>query len=98
MMTESAPREFRLDELLGREVHARNGTPVGRLEELRCTGTPYYVTEYVIGLAGLFERLHIVRAILGLKPRGYVATSRQLDLSDPAKPVLKCELSELRRL
>jgi hypothetical protein len=54
--------------------------------------------EYVIGLAGLFERLHIVRAILGLKPKGYVATSRQLDLSDPAKPVLKCELSELRRL
>ena len=45
-------REFRLDEVLGREVHARNGKRIGRLEELRCSGPmPYEVTEYVIGLA-----------------------------------------------
>ena len=37
-MSESAVREFRLDEVLGREVHARNGVQIGRLEELRCTG------------------------------------------------------------
>jgi hypothetical protein len=92
-------RDIRLDELLGREVHARTGAPVGRLEELRCTGAaPYQVTEYVIGLAGLFDRLHIVRAVLGMKPRGFVATTGQLDLTDPAKPTLTCDLTELRRL
>ena len=98
-MTASTPREFRLDELLGREVRTADGAPIGRLEELRCAGeTPYDVTEYVIGLAGLFERLHIVRTILGLKPRGFIATTRQLDLSEPTKPVLTCERSKLRRL
>ena len=98
-MAASVELELRLDELLGRQVRARNGTTVGHLEELRCTGeSPYQVTEYVIGLAGLFDRLHVVRAVLGLKPRGYVATGRQLDFSDPAKPALTCDLSELRRL
>jgi len=92
-------REIRLDELLGREVRARNGMPVGHLEELRCSGAaPYQVTEYVIGLAGLFDRLHIVRAVLGMKPRGFIATTGQVDLTDPAKPTLTCDLTELRRL
>ena len=92
-------REFRLDELLGYQVRARNDTPIGHLEELRCTGeTPYEITEYVIGLAGLMDRLHVVRAVLSLKPRGYIASARQLDLSDPAKPTLTCDLSDLRRL
>ena len=98
-MSESPVREFRLDEVLGRQVRARNGASVGRLEELRCTGNvPYEVTEYVIGLAGLFDRLHLVRAAIGLKPRGYIATARQIDLTDPSKPLLTCDLSELRRL
>jgi hypothetical protein len=98
-MSESPVREFRLDEVLGRQVRARNGASVGRLEELRCTGNvPYEVTEYVIGLAGLFDRLHLVRAVIGLKPRGYIATARQIDLTDPSKPLLTCDLSELRRL
>lgn len=91
--------EIRLDELLGREVRALNGAPIGRLEELRCTGdTMYEVTEYVIGLAGLFDRLHIVRAVLGLRPRGYIATARQLDLSDPSAPRLTCDLADLQRV
>jgi len=92
-------REIRLDELLGRQVRARNGAPVGHLEELRCSGAaPYEVTEYVIGLAGVFDRLHIVRAVLGLKPRGFIAAAGQIDLTDPAKPILTCDLTALRRL
>jgi hypothetical protein len=92
-------REFCLDEVLGRQVHARNGVPIGRVEELRCSGpVPYEVTEYVIGLAGLFDRLHLMRAVIGLKPNGFVATARQLDLTDPAKPLLTCDVSDLRRL
>ena len=98
-MPREAFREFRLDEILGRQVRARNGTAVGHLEELRCTGdVAYEVTEFIIGLAGLFARLHLLRAVLGLKPRGFIATARQLDLSDPSKPVITCDLAELRRL
>jgi hypothetical protein len=98
-MPESDVREFRLDEVLGRQVLARNGVPIGRLEELRCTGPkPYEVTEYVIGLAGLLDRLHLIRAVVGLQANGFIATARQLDLTDPSKPLLTCELSELRRL
>lgn len=92
-------REIRLDDVLGREVRAKDGSAVGHLEEMRCTGnSPYEVTEYVIGLAGLFDRLHIVRAVLGSKPRGYVAKVKQLDLSDPSRPRLTCDVAELRRL
>jgi hypothetical protein len=98
-MTAPVIREFRLDEVLGREVYARNSVRIGHLEELRCSGpVPYEVTEYVIGLAGLLDRLHLVRAVLGLKPKGFIATARQLDLTDPSRPLLTCDLSELRRL
>lgn len=98
-MSREADRELRLDEVLGRQVRARNGGPIGRLEEMRCTGdVPYEITEYIIGLAGLFDRLHLVRAVLGLQPRGYIATARQIDLADPSKPLLTCDLSEIRRL
>jgi len=98
-MSATDVREFRLDEVLGRQVHARNGVNIGRLEELRCSGpVPYEVTEYVIGLAGLFDRLHLIRAVIGLKPNGFIATARQLDLTDPSRPLLTCDLSELRRL
>lgn len=97
-MTRDA-HEFHLDQVLGRQVRARNGKPVGRLEEMRCTGSePFEVTEYIIGLAGVFDRLHIVRGVLGLTPRGYIATARQIDLTDPSRPLLTCDVSDLRRL
>jgi hypothetical protein len=98
-MPETAALEFRLDELLGCEVRARNGSRVGMLQELHCSGdTPYDITEYVIGLAGLLDRLHIIRAVLSLKARGYVANAGQIDLSEPSKPTLTCDLAELRKL
>jgi len=57
-----------LDRLLGREVHTANNRRLGRLEEFRAErrGSDYVVTEYVIGAAGLAERLGLgLRLILG---------------------------------
>ena len=55
----SPSSEFRLDRLLGRQVIAANNRPLGRVEEFRAEkrGTGCVITEYVIGVAGLAERL-----------------------------------------
>jgi hypothetical protein len=94
-------REVRLDRLLGRQVLGGDNRPVGRLEEFRAEkhGTGYVVTEYVIGSAGLFERLGVgVRRVLGKKTRSHVARWDQLDISDVERPRLTCMLSDLRPL
>jgi hypothetical protein len=92
---------LRLDRLLGREVYTANNRRLGRLEEFRAEkrGTEWVVTEYVIGSAGLVERLGLgARLILGLKPEGgYLARWDQLDLGDPRRPRLTCAVGELRR-
>jgi len=93
---------LRLDRLLGRRVLTKNHRPLGRLEEFRAErrGGGWVVREYVIGPAGLLERLGIaVRSILGTAhPRGFVAAWDQLDLTDPDCPRLACSIDELRRL
>jgi len=94
-------RELRLDRLLGRRVLAANNRSVGRLEEFRTEqhGTGFVVTEYVIGAAGLLERLGLgVKLLFGRKRTGYVARWDQLDISDPGRPRLTCRAEELRRL
>jgi hypothetical protein len=92
---------LRLDRLLGREVHAAGKRRVGRLEEFRAVrrGNSWVVTDYVIGAAGLTERLGLgARQILGMKhPGGYVVRWDQLDLSNPDHLRLTCALEELRR-
>jgi hypothetical protein len=100
-MSDTENREIHLDRLLGRVVLARNNQPVGRLEDCRAEkrGSECVITEYVIGTAGLFERLGVgVRLILGLRLRGYVARWDQLDISDPERPRLVCGVEELRPL
>src|SRR3977135_3707846 len=91
----------RLDRLLGREVHTGNNRRLGRLEEFRAErrGTEWIVTEYVIGAAGLAERLGLgVRLILGLnRASGYVARWDQLDLSHPDRLRISCPVEDLRR-
>jgi hypothetical protein len=92
--------ELRLDRLLGRQVLARNNQPAGRLEEVRAGahGTGWTVIEYVIGAAGLLERLGIgVGLLFGRTPKSYVARWDQLDVSDPEKPRLTCPIAELRK-
>jgi len=94
-------REVRLDRLLGRQVLARNNQPVGRLEEFRAEkrGAACLITEYVIGVTGLAERLGVrVKLLFGQHGGGYVARWDQLDLSDPDRPRLTCSVEELRKL
>ena len=91
----------RLDRLVGRKVYTANNRRLGRLEEFRAErrGNAWIISEYVIGSAGLFERLGLgVRLILGLKPAGgYVARWDQLDLSNPDRPKLTCPVEDLQR-
>ena len=94
-------RELRLDRLLGRQVLTVNGRPMGRLEEFRVDkhGHELTITEYVIGAAGLFERLGVgVKLLLGRHVGGYVARWDQLDITDPDRPRLTCAVEDLRRL
>lgn len=94
--------ERRLDRLLGRRVIGRNNEPIGRIEEFRADkhGTGCVITQYVIGQAGLLERLGLgVRLLIGRKKSGgYLARWDQLDISDPDRPRLKCPASELQKL
>jgi hypothetical protein len=91
---------MRLDRLIGRKILTANNRSLGRLEECRAErrDDSWVVTEWVIGSAGLLERLGFgVRMILGMRAgRSFVARWDQLDLSDPDRPRLKCSLEELR--
>jgi hypothetical protein len=93
--------DVRLDRLVGREAYTANHRRLGRLQEFRAErrGTSWVITEYVIGAAGLMERLGLgVRLILGLKrATGYVARWDQLDLSNPDRPTLRCAVEGLER-
>ena len=91
----------RLDRLIGRKVLTGNNRVLGRLEECRAErrGESWVATEWLIGSAGLMERLGFgVRMILGLRAgRSFVARWDQLDLSNPDRPRLKCSAEELKR-
>ena len=93
--------KLRLDRLVGREVYTANHRRLGRLHEFRAErqGSAWAITEYVIGAAGLMERLGLgVRLVLGFeRPGGYIARWDQLDFSNPDRPTLTCSVSELRR-
>ena len=93
--------EVRLDRLLGRSVHAKDGRRIGRLEEFRACkeGSGWAVTEFVIGAAGLLERLDLgARLVLGLKTRGYLARWDQLHLEEEGHVRLTCAVEELHQL
>ena len=98
---ELKPHELRIDRLLGRRVLAANGRPAGRLEEFRAEVRDGHcvITEYVIGEAGLLERLGIIaRGLFGLPRQGYVARWDQIDLSNLETPRLTCPVEELQKL
>lgn len=93
--------EVRIDRLLGRQVRGRNNQRVGRLEEFRVEKHRNELTieAYVIGPAGLFERLGLgVKALFGGPGSGYIARWDQLDISDPEHPCLTCAIDELQFL
>jgi sporulation protein YlmC with PRC-barrel domain len=92
---------IRLDRLVGREVLTANNRRLGRLEEFRAERRDgeWVVVAYVIGAAGLLERLGVgARMLAGQKRRGFVARWDQLDLSSPDGPRLSCSVDELTRL
>jgi sporulation protein YlmC with PRC-barrel domain len=100
-------QEVHLELLLGKRVFALNGRPVGRLEEVRAeldNRNACFVTEFLIGSYAVLERLslwRIGRAILRtlhVRKQGYRIAWEQLDLSDPQRPRLKCEVDELATL
>ena len=94
--------ELRLDRLIGRRVLTANNRPFGRIEECRAEerASGWAITEWVIGPAGLLERLGMgTRLVLGIaEGRGYIARWDQLDLSNPDRPRLSCPVDELRQL
>jgi hypothetical protein len=93
--------EVRVEDLLGQPVLAMNNQRIGRLEEFRTEerGGDCVITHYVIGVAGLFERLDVgMKLLLGWKGSGYLARWDQLDISDTHHLRLICPLEELRRL
>jgi len=93
---------IRLDRLVGRTVHGQDGRRVGRLEEVRAVAAQgeWTVTEYVIGAAGLIDRLNLgLRLMVGRAGRhGYIARWDQLDVSHPERPTLRCHADELERI
>jgi hypothetical protein len=98
--------EIALERLLGTMVRDAAGRAAGRVEEVhaRRRGGEVLVTEYVLGAAGLIDRLALgplLRALLGV--RFYPETTRytvgweDLDLSDPARPRLRRPVADLDR-
>lgn len=92
---------IQVERLLGREVRTLNNRRLGRLEEFRAErrGDDWFVVEYVVGAAGLLERLGLgARLVLGIHRVGVcVVRWDQLDLTDPKRPRLTCSVDELRR-
>jgi sporulation protein YlmC with PRC-barrel domain len=101
-------QEIHLELLLGKRVFALNGQAIGRLEEVRAelNARGYcFVTEFLIGSYGLLERLsawrmgrEILRTLHLRQKGGYRVRWEQLDLSDPRRPRLVCEVEELVRI
>ncbi len=92
--------ELRLECLIGRKVVSRNNRTVGRLEEVRAQvhGKGCVITGYVLGAAGLSERLGVsVRLLFGRRGGGFIARWDQIDLSDPDHPRLTCPVEDLQK-
>ena len=98
--------EIHADVLIGRRVYALNGRVVGRIEEIRAEirGSECVVTEYLIGVYALFERLAAWRIgrsllrVLNIKSDAKCIAWDQLDVSDVLRPRLCCSVAELRAI
>lgn len=98
-MPQSSLETVALDRLIGRPVIDRAGRSFGRIQEVRVKmrGSEWIVTHYLIGVAGLLERLGLgLKLIVGLRLSGYVVRAEQIDLSDPRHGRLTCARDELQ--
>ena len=103
-----APREVRVELLVGKVVHDAAGEKVGRLEEIvvELDGADYVVREFHVGAYAAFERLAggpLRRTLLhtlsgGRLRRGYVVDWRDMDLGDPERPRVRKRKGELRKM
>jgi len=99
--------EVHVELLLGEKVLAMNGQPIGRLEDIRTEVNRghYFVSEFLVGSYAMLERLaawRIGRAVLRVfgakKKQGYRIRWDQLDLTDPERLRLLCEVDDLMPL
>ena len=100
-----ATQEIHAEQLLGRRVTAINGQVVGRLQEIRVRKQTrgWYVEEFLTGDYALLDRLAgwtIGRAVLRVlssprKTSSYRIPWDKLDLTDPQRPRLRCDVAEL---
>ncbi len=100
-------QEVHLELLLSKKVVDSTGKSAGRIHEIHAEkqGSEWLVKEYVIGIAGLLERLSILNVGLEILQRlgarqtqgGYIVPWDKLDLTDLEKPRLNCTLDELRK-
>lgn len=100
--------ELRVERLLSRLVRDRDGKVVGPIEEVRVEerdGTTH-VVEYRVGAYGFLQRLAgspMRQSLLRLLGRAqkagpYAVPWDQMDLTDPRRPRLRCEVATLRRV
>jgi hypothetical protein len=102
-----ARQEIHVELLLGEKVFALNGVPIGRLEEIRTVVNKghFFVSEFLVGSYAVLERLaawRIGRALLRVlgarRNEGYRIRWDQLDLTDPRRLRLLCDVEELMPL
>ena len=100
-------QQLHVELLLGKRIFALNGRPIGRLEEIRTIvdGGRCFVSEFLVGSYAVLERLaawKMGRTLMGVlgakKEQGYRIRWDQLDLSDPERPRLLCDVDELLQL
>jgi sporulation protein YlmC with PRC-barrel domain len=102
----ASARELHVEQLLGRRVRDRDGTTIGRIEEMivEIRGTDWVVTEIHLGRSALLERLGDISALIPLLGK-MTARSRQrwrvrwdqLDFSHPERPRTLVRSAELER-
>ena len=88
------------EQLINRCVFNVDGKKVGRIEEA-VADRDGVVNEFHVGSAAAFERFaSSIVSVLGvtMKTKGYVVAWDRIDFSDPKKPRLLCDLSELQPL
>jgi hypothetical protein len=100
-------RLLHVELLLGRKVFALNGQSIGRLEEIHAKTDRghFFVSEFLVGSYAMLERLaawtigrSVLRVLGAKRQEGYRVRWDQLDLSDPQRPRLLCDVDELMPL
>ena len=101
---EMTKQQVHVQLLLGEKVFGLNGQPIGRLEDVRTEESKghFFVSEFLVGSYAMLERLAawrmgrtLLRLFRARKSEGYRIRWDQLDLSDPRRPRLLCEVEEL---